>query len=265
MAGVLTDLLGTLGLVVLATLSYRLKATDGMGSVTAFLMGFIIGLTAGWVWVSYLVVFLAAGTLATKFKYDFKSKLQAAQEKGGARGMLNVIANGGIPTLLAVIFTISPHLVLALMFVSSVSSALADTLGTEIGLLSKTVPKMLISGAETQPGRSGGVTKLGILAELVGSSLFSVFGFVLGIIPLYVVALAAVGGFLGSNMDSLLGATVQGYFVCDVCGLSTERKVHCSKQTRKVSGFSWLGNNEVNLIGAASGPLISAGLYLLLL
>jgi uncharacterized protein (TIGR00297 family) len=262
MAGALVDLLGVAGLAFLAVLSYRLKATDRLGSLAAFLMGVIIGLSAGWSWVAYLVVFLAAGTLATRYRYEYKSKLQAAQEKGGARGALNVLANGGVPTLIALVYSLFPYSILGLMFVASVASALADTLGTEIGLLSRSPPRFLFSGQQTQPGRSGGVTSLGIFAELAGALLFSFFGFFLGIVSLPLVAVAVVGGFIGSNVDSMLGATVQGYFICDVCGTSTEKRIHCGKQARLVSGLHWLGNNEVNILGAASGPLISAALYL---
>jgi uncharacterized protein (TIGR00297 family) len=265
MAELLLNLLGLAVLVAVTFAAYRLRATDAFGTLTAFAMGIIIAFTAGWLWVAYLVLFLLVGTLATRYRYGYKAKLHAAQEKGGARGFLNVIANGAPATVLAVLYWVFRSQLVTVVFVASVASPLADTLATEIGLLSGRSPRLITNLSESaEPGRSGGVTRLGTFAEVLGSLSFSFLAFLMGIIGLLYVIPATVGGFVGANVDSLLGATVQGYFLCGVCGAHTERSLHCGRRASRVKGLSWLGNNGVNLLSSFAAVLAALLLQLAL-
>jgi uncharacterized protein (TIGR00297 family) len=261
----LINIAGLAILVIISIASYRYRATDEGGTIAAFLMGAIVGLTAGWLWVIYMVLFFAVASLATKFRYNYKSKLHAAEEKGGARGAKNVIANGGLATLFAFLYWLVKEPAIAVLFVASIASSLSDTLATEIGLLSKKKPHEILNPSkEAEPGKSGGITLLGISAEVVGSVFFSLLAFAMNLVELKYVAIIAVAGILGANIDSLLGATLQGYYVCSVCNQRTEKSLHCSVQAKRVKGLAWIGNNAVNILSSCTAVIAALALQLAL-
>lgn len=104
--------------------------------------------------------------------------------------------------------------------------------------------------SDVEPGRSGGVTWLGFLAEVSGSLAFALLAYILNLIEPRYIIIATIAGVVGSNVDSLLGATVQGYFFCSVCGEYTEKSEHCNHPANRVKGTRWLNNNIVNLLSS---------------
>jgi uncharacterized protein (TIGR00297 family) len=248
---VAVDVVGAIFLLVISYVSYRLNATDLWGTTSGFAMGMIIALTSGWTWVAVLIAFLVMGSAATKYRYSYKLSIHAAEDKHGARGIRNVVANGAVATVVSVLNFLLPSPVLALLFVAALASAGADTLATEIGLLSKKSPVMIFRpSSSTPPGISGGVTALGEGAAFCGSAAMTAFAAAIGVLrpsPAYL-ALAVLGGFIGCNVDSILGGTVQTLYTCSVCGASTEKKAHCGQPTKWVKGIKAIGNNEVNLL-----------------
>lgn len=247
----LVNLLGGVILLAITAASYRLHATDLWGSVSGFGMGLLIALTSGWAWVAVLIAFLALGSAATKYRYQFKLSIHAAEEKRGARGIRNVVANGAVAAAVSVLNFVRPSPEFAVLYVAAVASAAADTLATEIGLLSSHKPVMINRPSSTlAPGISGGVTLLGEGAALGGALAMALFGASVGVLhpPLPYLLLAAVGGFLGCNVDSLLGGSIQALYRCQVCGAATEKKVHCGQPSTWLKGVRAVGNNEVNLL-----------------
>ena len=74
-----------------------------------------------------------------------------------------------------------------------------------------------------------------------------------------------MGGLAGSLFDSLLGATVQQIYYCDVCQKDTERRVHkCGNETRPLRGWRWLNNDLVNLWSSIAGGLVALAVWSLL-
>ncbi|MEJ7838336.1 MAG: DUF92 domain-containing protein, partial [Thermomicrobiales bacterium] len=69
--------------------------------------------------------------------------------------------------------------------------------------------------------------------------------------------LVSLVGIAGSIVDSVLGATLQARFVCPNCGRITENAHHCGQNpATHVSGWGWMTNDAVNLIGVAIPALI---------
>ncbi|MFH0970500.1 MAG: DUF92 domain-containing protein [Candidatus Diapherotrites archaeon] len=126
------------------------------------------------------------------------------------RSTVNIIGNIG-PALIALM--VNP-VSFNVMFFASLSAAFADTLSSEIGVLSKYKPLSIITLQPVETGTDGGVSLLGLMGALGGSIIFGLLAFILtqnifwGIIIL-------LAGMMGSIFDSFLGATLQKKGVLD--------------------------------------------------
>ena len=88
-------------------------------------------------------------------------------------------------------------------------TANGDTLASEIGETSHSKPRMITTLKETEPGVDGGVTLLGEGASLLGALIIGSLATVSGMTGLLGIVIGTAAGFLGTNFDSLLGATLQ--------------------------------------------------------
>lgn len=82
-------------------------------------------------------------------------------------------------------------------------AALADTVSSEIGMLSTREPIFILTFRKIQKGLSGGVSMFGFVVGLLASLLLSYL--MLGNNHSEVILVTALG-FLGSLMDSVIGA-----------------------------------------------------------
>jgi uncharacterized protein (TIGR00297 family) len=254
-------------LIVLTLLAYRLRFLDASGAVSASVVGLLIYYGGGLGWFSTLVFFFVVSSLLTKYRYHEKRSMGIVQEKYGARGWANVFANGGFASFFAISELVYGGNFYTVAYLGTISTAFADTLGTEIGLLSKSEPRSIMPPfRKLVRGQSGAVSGLGLLASFLGSLSCGVLAIFLELVakdPLSIIVIVFVGGFAGSTFDSILGATVQGSGECVVCGKRTEMLVHHDKPTRHVRGLRFFENNVVNLISTGFGAAVSLALFLI--
>lgn len=232
------------------------KALDGRGFLASVAVGYSILLGGGIRWFAIVAVFFTLGISFTWYKYEYKKKLGGAQEKGGARNWPNILANGGVASIFAVGGYLSPNPAFAVLFLGSISTAAADTVATELGLLSKGFPKLITHPRRSvAPGTSGGVSALGFGGAILASLVIGLMGLLLGIVrdPLLVIPVCIAGGLAGAIFDSLLGASFQRKGYCTVCMKPTESLHHCGEPTKKTGGVSFIENNVVNLLATAAG------------
>jgi uncharacterized protein (TIGR00297 family) len=267
---------GLLGLQILLGLAlsaligyagYRRRSLSGSGVLGAVLVGTLIFGLGGLAWGALLVVFFVSSSALSHFKEASKAALAEKFSKGSRRDLAQALANGGVGTLAAIGNALWPHPLWWAGFVGAMATVNADTWATELGVLSRSAPRLITTGRPVEPGTSGGLTASGTLAALGGAALIGLVaaGFDLaGGRPISRVALlflvAATAGLLGSLVDSLLGATLQAIYYCDVCGKETERdRLHtCGAPTRHLRGWRWMNNDWVNFLSALFGALFAA-------
>jgi uncharacterized protein (TIGR00297 family) len=284
---------GLLVMIVVGALAYKLQFVDISGLISAFVVGFTIWYTGGVVsFVIILFFFLSAG-LATKMKYKEKAKQNLAQEGKGKRSWINVLGSGIIPMMFSIaayMTGLSPALAAAgwpfLLFggyVGAVATTTADTLASEIGVFSKSKPRLITNLRRKVPrGTIGAVSLLGegaaLFAGLFIGVLVLIFALLVpGMVPaittteqlIVIVPLSMLTAFIGCNLDSLFGAVLQNRFVCEICGAITDKEFHCNYETKYVGGFKSFSNMHVNLgssgMGAALGIVLGAGLFVWIL
>ena len=254
----------TLGLVtvfLLGIIAYKKGAVDFSGFIAGLLIGWPIFWFGGWAWFVVTAYFFVASSILTKYKYDVKSLWDAAQEKGGARAWTNVFANGSVAAAAAVLsFVTGNYDTWFLAFLGAISTATADTIATEVGLLSKSPPRLVTRPwVKVEPGTSGGVTFLGTFAALIAAIVAGVLSLLArpSFSPAYVVGVAALSGLLGCFIDSVLGATIQGQYRCTVCGRLVEKEVHHGKEAVLAKGHRVVDNNVVNFLATLAGAAIA--------
>ncbi len=271
----LTSLLLGLALsVAIAALAYWRGSLSLSGAVGAFIVGTLIFGLGGWVWGVVLAVFFISSSALSHFKEREKAAVAEKFEKGHRRDIGQVLANGGLGALIAMLSALVPESAVPRdlwfwLFIGVMATVTADTWATELGTLSKAAPRLITSGRVVEVGTSGGVSGLGTGVSLVGGLLIGLtaglLGAVAGLIPwgaaAVVALIGALSGASGALLDSLMGATVQQIYYCDTCGKETERKRHrCGTDTRPLRGWGLMNNDLVNLLSSLGGGLVAVGL-----
>lgn len=202
--------------IILALLAYGLRALDWIGSLTALIIGLIVGVFGGLPWLIVLVIFLFVSFAATKYKYNFKKSIGEVEGKKGERRWNNVIANGTIPALIAVLSNfVLPKEIGGVLFITAISAATSDTLASEIGIMSDRV-YLITNMKKVERGVNGGVSVLGTNAAFFGALFISTVGWILlsefSFLPdsNSLILIPVLIGFLGCQVDSVLGATLEG-------------------------------------------------------
>jgi len=185
----------------LAILLLSIRALDVASTLLAVIYGTVIWHFHGFSWFFVLFIFLVISVYATKIG---EGKQKSEHEH---RSTDNVMSNGLVAFMSAVFGY--PY-----FFLGSISAALSDTLGSEIGMLSKEKPYLITNPkVRVDAGTDGGVSKLGLFSSLLGASVIAIAAYFLNInfislgdskfILFFAVAL---GGFSGSIVDSFIGA-----------------------------------------------------------
>ncbi|WP_292471034.1 TIGR00297 family protein [Methanolobus sp.] len=228
--------------LVLGYLAYRTKIADLSALFSASLLGVLIIVFSELFWFILLLTFFILGGVFTKYKYRYKKSIGLAQSKGGVRSYENVFSNSTAALVLALCYGIYPQHAELIIFayLGTVATATGDTLASEVGTTAHAQPIMITTLKPTHAGVDGAVTVLGEIAALLGSLVIGLLPVLFGKVDdaFLVVTVTTAGGFIGTNIDSILGATLQ-------------------KQ-------GLLSNSGVNFVATFAGAIVSGVIYLLL-
>lgn len=249
-------------------LGYRRRSLTKSGVAGAIVTGTTTFGLGGLAWGLSLIFFFVSSSLFSHFRAREKAETAADKfSKGSQRDLGQAAANGGVATVVALAYGLSPSArtreALQASYVGALATANADTWATELGVLSTREPRLITSGQRVAPGTSGGVTPLGSAAAAGGAlSLGMVFKLVRGRGTAALPLIALLSGLAGSFFDSLLGATVQAIYYCPTCQKETERRMHnCGTATQPLRGLRWLDNDVVNGLATLMGSLVALVLH----
>jgi uncharacterized protein (TIGR00297 family) len=250
--------IGLLLSAVTAWVAYRRQMLTRSGALGAIITG-TLTLAAGLNWALILIAFFLSSSILSKFGAQRKATAREQFSKSDQRDLWQVMANGGLGTIIAVLYILTGEDTLWIPYLASFATVNADTWATELGTLSRQTPRLITTLRKAEPGTSGAVTPAGTLASLAGAAFIGVIG---GLWDdfLQVMVIVTLAGLVGSLFDSLLGATVQGLYECD--GKLTEKET-CQDGSPAIlrQGYRLMNNDVVNFGAALFGTLLA---YLML-
>ncbi|ALS01629.1 hypothetical protein ATZ33_09680 [Enterococcus silesiacus] len=258
-------LLGFIVGSVIAMLSYITHFVTKSGALALIFVATIICGFGPWpTWGLIIIFFTSSGCIHLAKKMMNITKVESVTAKGHARDAWQVFAHS-LPAIISLIlfyYTKKPLFLIG--YVSAIAGATADTFGSEIGILSKKVPRSIVSFKPIEPGLSGGISILGSVASLLGSLLISLSFWLFyswyhaSVLPISLIVIVPfICGIVTSLVDSLLGATLQVTYRCSICGKLTEQRYHHLQQTKQIHGISWLSNDWVNFFSSCFTVLFS--------
>lgn len=265
--------LGAITASLITVRGIKRKSLSPSGALTAWLVGFVsisCGLR-GFV----LFMFYQFGTMATKYRKEIKILKDGDAGESSVRGPSQVLACSVIAVVCSIVHAIffgeektidfeqyRNESILACAILAHHATCLADTLASELGILSKSSPFLITSLRKVPPGTNGGVTVLGFFWSAIGGILMAIGVLAMDCCsgiktkPFEMILFGGISGLLGSILDSVLGATVQATFYDEDKKLIYCNKEDAPKTASHICGLDILSNAQVNLVSVLLTTII---------
>lgn len=255
-------------MVVFALIALKKRSLDPGGAIAAAIMGVVVLWTTQVEGLLLLLLFFVGANVVGKVSKRIQAKafgeasFEIIEKKGSRRDLMQVLANGLMAMVAGLIWYVCGSFPALVMFGASISEAAADTFAGEIGRLSKNPPVSIRTFTPVPKGLSGGVTLLGTVAAFVSSIIIGLCWFVLfgvkgGVLAASVICLT---GFVGSVVDSYLGACVQARYRDPDTGILTEQDSKDDRPFELVQGVRWVDNDMVNLLSNVFSSVFAFGM-----
>jgi uncharacterized protein (TIGR00297 family) len=219
------------------------KLLTPAGILHGWFLGVLVWGLLGWRGYAVVMAYFLAGSAVTRIGLTKKEAEGIAEKRSGARGPENVWGSALVATLCAIgvgagqtlaEMATTPTWVawLLLGYVASFATKLSDTVASEIG---KAYGKRTFLITTLQPvprGTEGAVSLEGTLAGVGASLVLSLLGWAVGLISPGGVGISVLAAFIATNLESVIGATLQ-------------------------PRFSWLTNELVNVLNTLIGAIVA--------
>lgn len=224
------------------------KLLTPAGLVHAAILGILIWGTLGASGYTVIMVYFLVGSAVTRIGLAEKEAAGIAEKRSGARGPENVWGSALVAALCAIGILLvrwqidsgvalqDIEAALMLGYVASLSTKLSDTCASEVGKAYGKRTFLITTLKPVPAGTEGAVSLEGTLAGVVGSLLIALVGWGVGMISVLGIGLCAIAAFVATNLESVIGATLQ-------------------------DRFDWLTNEFVNIINTFIGAVVAIALY----
>ena len=251
-----------LSMAVIAVLAYLARALDAGGALGAYVMGVIVLWTTRFEgFFLFLLFFLSCTVVGKVSKRLRKGRQEIEEKKGHRRDLLQVLSNGLMTTIAALLWFFTTKNVALIMFGAAVAEATSDTFAGEIGRLSRKGPVSVRNLRPVPAGMSGGVTFLGMAGAFLSSAAMALCWHLwFSGTNLYSAVLVGLTGFAGAVIDSYLGAFVQAHYKDPDTGMLTEQDEKDGRKLELSQGIRWVDNDMVNLLSNVFSSVFALGM-----
>lgn len=251
-----------LTVTVIAIGAYLARALTAGGALCAFVMGVtVFWTTRAEGFLLFMLFFLSCNVVGKISKRLRKGKTEIAEKKGHRRDVMQVVANGLMTTIAALLWFFTSKTVALIMFGAAVAEATSDTFAGEVGRLSKSGPVSIRNFMPVPVGMSGGVTFLGMVGAFLSSAMIAFCWYIwFQGVSVYAAVLVCLMGFAGAVMDSYLGASVQAHYVDPDTGMLTENDEKDGRKLELAQGIRWVDNDMVNLMSNVFSSVFALGM-----
>ena len=258
MNALLTEVLkGAFFASAISLYALKRKSLNKRGTAAAWVV-FGVTYAAGKWHVAILLTFFFTSSLLTKVGKATKKVREEGFGESEGRDEWQVLANGGLGTALAALWVWAPHPALLAAYLAQYAVVTGDTWSSEVGILSTATPRLILGFKKVPHGTNGGITPLGTSASIVGGAVIGAAAFAAGepqslfngvaTSPGQYIMLGALGGLVGSSVDSILGQVFE-YSGWDEDN-SRVTNSEALKGGKKISGSGLLSNGQVNFASA---------------
>ena len=255
-------------LAVVAILAYVARSLDAGGALCAFVMGVTVLWTTRFAGFLLFMLFFISCNIVGKISKRLRAKDRSSEireKKGSRRDIMQVVANGLMATLAALLWFFTSKTAALVMFGAAVAEATSDTFAGEVGKLSKKSPVSILTMRQVPKGMSGGVTALGMVGAALSAFVIALFWYVsFSGVSFYEAALVWVLGFAGAVIDSYLGAGVQALYYDPETGEFTEKEERDGRRLELSRGIRWIDNDMVNLMSNTFSAVFALGMSTLI-
>ncbi len=226
-------------LAIAALLPKKLLTTTGY--LHAWFLGVFVWGCLGWPGYTVVMVYFLVGSAVTRIGMAKKAAAGIAENRAGVRGPENVWGSALTAALCALgvllgmsgqVSGLSDHWValFGLGYVASFATKLSDTTASEVGKAYGQRTFLITTLRPVPAGTEGAISLEGTLAGVLGSALIASIGWVVGLITPSGILLCLVAAFIATNLESVIGATLQDQ-------------------------LPWLTNELVNIINTTIGAI----------
>jgi len=213
-----------------AVIGWMIAGVTLSGAIAGFAVAFALYYCIGPGAFAVLLAVFGITWIATRFGNAHREKLGIFETRRG-RDAGQVLANLGTSAALAIAGMFVFKSLAWVGAVAALCEAAADTASSECGEAWSDRAYLILGFRRVPAGNDGAISVIGTTVGVVAAALVASVAELEGVLTLRLAAAAAIAGFLGTLIDSLLGATLE---------------------TR-----SLLGNNSVNFLSTLAAALIA--------
>jgi uncharacterized protein (TIGR00297 family) len=190
-----------------AGLAWIAHGVNLSGAFAGLAVAFVLAASDLRLFAALLIVFVLV-LAATRLGAQRKLQLRTAESSGG-RSASQVMANLGVAGFVVTLAPLSWSGIGIVMALAALAEAAADTCSGEAGMAFPARTVLITTWRPVTPGLDGGVSLIGTAAAFVAAALVALTGTITGLLGTRETMIVVLAGFLGTVVDSLLGATLE--------------------------------------------------------